>query len=151
MEKQNKRTAQTGNDRIAGRLALGIIRVQKRWSEVMAGLMGKLSLKGRWVVFIGFILLMLGLNSFLIIGSIRGKKKYFDSKVKITIPVLPPGPVQAGKNALPDEVGKRIKTFRHHLDSLGSTAEGRKARDSILKSRKGLLDSIERIEESFNN
>ncbi len=44
----------------------------------------------------------------------------------------------------PDE--KRIRQFRKYMDSLSQSKSGSVLRDSILKARPGLMDSIRRLE-----
>ncbi len=149
MKKQGNKINRGRGDHIAGKLAAAIHAVQKRWSEAMGQFFAKLSLKGRWTVLAGFILLMIGLNGYLIAEAISGKKDYLDSKVKISIPVMPDGPKQVKDNILPDEITSRIKSFKAQMDSLSETPEGRRKRDSILNTRKGLVDSIAVIDELY--
>lgn len=146
MNKAKKIKASPGSDRLAVRLAGIISRVQRGWSDGMARLMGKLSLKGRWAACACFILLMLALNSYLVVNSFTSKSQYLDSKVKIAVPLLPAEPLQVAKPVLPDGITQRIESFKSHIDSLGRTAEGKAQRDSILQKRNGLMDSITRIE-----
>lgn len=149
MRKQKNSNPQAGSDRVANKLAACILWIQKRWSDKMAVMMKNLSLKARWAVCLSFILLMTGLSGYLVVESIMGKRKYLDSKIKITVPALPSVVNPVSANSLPDGVSNRIKNFKAYLDSLGSTEQGRNTRDSILSIRKGLMDSIVQLEKLY--
>jgi hypothetical protein len=46
---------------------------------------------------------------------------------------------------------KQIEAFHTYMDKLTLTQGGRKIRDSLLKARPGLLDSIKIVESMYNN
>ena len=45
----------------------------------------------------------------------------------------------------------QVKAFRSYMDQLEASQKGRKTRDSILKARPGLIDSIRIVESMYNN
>lgn len=54
-------------------------------------------------------------------------------------------PVESGKENLPLVTKSefvRIQTFKNYIDSLSTTAEGRKRKDSLLHNRPQLMDSV---------
>ncbi|MBE99704.1 hypothetical protein [Flavobacterium coralii] len=60
---------------------------------------------------------------------------------------------KAGKDTPVLSTGEYIKIqrFHHYMDSLASTAAGKKVRDSILEARPGLPDSIASLEAYYRS
>jgi hypothetical protein len=67
------------------------------------------------------------------------------------ISIRAPGPPNRPE-ALPDTVlQQQLAAFRRYMDNLESTESGRKIRDSLLKTRPGLMDSIAIAESLYIN
>jgi hypothetical protein len=86
---------------------------------------------------------------FLIYQGIAGKSIQGIEAGRIKT-VLTAAPVNVPKSGGISDDYIKIKVFREYLVSLNATDEGRKVKDSIIKSRPGLLDSIAAVELYIN-
>jgi hypothetical protein len=133
------------SDKAAGWIASGIFKVQNYWAKKMDHFFNNRSLASRKVLVIACTVFIVGYSTVLIAYS-------FNKAGALMIkPISAIQPISIGKASpnLPSGVPafiKRIDRFKHYLDSLGKSDDGRKVRDSLLLRRPGLLDSIRRIE-----
>ncbi|SDE88444.1 hypothetical protein SAMN05216464_110180 [Mucilaginibacter pineti] len=135
-------------DKAAGWIASGILKLQRNWVKGMEKLFSKLSPASTKVVLViaflfaaGYCTMMVaysfGKTATVMLKQVNGVQPVAIGK---TVPDLPPG--------VPAFI-KRMERFKHYLDSLSKTGDGRKIRDSLLFRRPGLLDSIQRIERIY--
>jgi hypothetical protein len=104
----------------------------------------------RWVVIL-FFFFGTGGSVLLIAGSIFHKDVHPASRItRIQFPkhITRDAP-RSVKNGIPETEFQKIEKFKKQVDSLSSTFSGRKKRDSILRSRPGLLDSILQFEKIY--
>ncbi|WP_214226620.1 hypothetical protein [Pedobacter sp. B4-66] len=147
MGKNKKTQSERDNVRngLAERIALIILKVQGKWAIGMRNITSGLSTRSMKVYVILITLTMTGYAGLLVysalneadspllrIGSIHKPLiqtyKTEDENIKDTLMLL------------------RLRKFHTYLDSLGMSASGRKTRDSLLKQRPGLLDSLNQLE-----
>ncbi len=151
--KWNNKKPSAGQDlrqwRMAAKIAAGLHWVQRSWADCMNKSFGRLSPRGRkWALLLFFFGMMI-YSGLLVVSAFKQGIHFIDAPVKLSLPDVlrktSPPPASPGQPSflLP------IKKFRHYLDSLGSTENGRLIRDSLLRKRPGLLDSIRQIEKVY--
>jgi hypothetical protein len=128
--------------------------VQHRWADRLQEKSERLSSTGKRV-FLSLFLLIFGGGSIFIA---------WQAMVFTRLPVAPainritPSSTEGAatlKAPFPDEPfvpareHQAILLFRHYLDSLGQTEKGQLIRDSILKQRPGLVDSLDMLERVY--
>ncbi|UOE51355.1 hypothetical protein MTO98_09720 [Mucilaginibacter sp. SMC90] len=136
-------------DKAAGWIARRIIKVREKWVSAMNRLMSKLSPKGQKVFWIVGIAVMVCYCSSLIAMSF-GKGN--TTTLRLGSIQRPLSQVTAKKN-IPATVSQKalipIIRFQNYLDSLAKTPDGKRQRDSLLKARPGLMDSLETVERLY--
>lgn len=154
MIKRKKTAAQdrylsSPKERIALIIAKRINQAQHTWASWMSRGAQRMGTRSKWAFFLGYSIVMLGISSYVSIAALAGKSKQIDSAVppRPRIIKADPGIPMTGKE--PDKTYLRIQQFQKMLDSMSRTREGAQMRDSILKSRPGLLDSILKIENIY--
>ena len=136
-------------DKAAGWIARRIIRVREKWVSAMNRLMSKLSPKGQKVFWIVGIMVMVCYCSSLIAFSFSRGNTTTLGLGSIQRPLTQ----VTAKSTIPASVSKKallpIIRFQNYLDSLAGTPDGKWQRDSLLKSRPGLMDSLEMVERLY--
>jgi hypothetical protein len=141
----------TAQDRLASGVAAKCKKMQLQWANYLQRETEHVSGKAKRFGLFLFCLLAGSYCGFLAFDSfIDSESKPFPvTNIKV--------PAHAGKAReeavqplVTKEMYQRVQRFRGFIDSLCGTAKGRMARDSILHSRPGLLDSILVIEHLFH-
>ncbi|WP_025144953.1 hypothetical protein [Pedobacter jeongneungensis] len=136
-----------------GRLALLLARkleqVQQGWARVMNNVFNGMGLKSRWIALTCFMILMVALSGYVSISAFTNDIKAAPANYSIKVPQTSGIYREEHRSGIPDKVYERIHGFRMSLDSLGASAEGRLKRDSLLRSRPGLMDSLVTIEKYY--
>jgi hypothetical protein len=147
---KNKKSiaGQKAGDIAAGWIAAGIEKTQSKWAAVMAKLFSKMSSGWIKAVTISCFLLMTGISTTLVVSGFGRPVDMFKIPAVMTRHLLPLQPPRYDP-AIPEGLLKRIEKFRRHLDSLSTTPAGRHERDSLLKIRPGLMDSLKMIESVY--
>jgi hypothetical protein len=151
---KKKKTTETGltqlQDKTAGWLAKGIIKVRSEWADAMARLMARLSPRWQKTVWLSCAFLMTFYCSCLIAFSFNK-----DSSTVFHIGMIRKPMTEISNDSNHPKIPKPaqelipIVRFRKYLDSLSSTAKGRQTKDSLLKMRPGLMDSLETVERLY--
>ncbi len=145
---KQKDTASKTSDKVAGWIASGIFKVQSSWAKAMDKCFNQRSLKSRKIMLIATCFLIVAYSTILLGYGFNKIGTSFIKPVSVMLPVA----IGKTNPNLPSGVPafiKRIERFKHYLDSLGRTNDGRKYRDSLLLRRPGLLDSIRNIERIY--
>ncbi|XHR94312.1 hypothetical protein ACFJIV_29175 [Mucilaginibacter sp. UC70_90] len=137
----------SAGDRVAGRIASGILWLQKHWAEAMSRQSEKLRPGSRKVILAVCCLSMLLYSSFLLASGFSGHTRLIAGPTSIRIPKGVILPQDTMRRAVTPGFMKPITKFHEYLDSLEHTTEGRHTRDSLLRKRPGLLDSIRHLEQ----
>lgn len=101
-----------------------------------------------------FCVCSIGYTFYLLTTTFSGKRLYFLPGTTLT---KPPHFVSSGNNNCKDaafmtlEEYQKIHPFKTYMDSLARSPPERKAHDSILLKRPGLMDSILYIENLYNS
>jgi hypothetical protein len=135
-------------DTAAGWIAAFIQKLQGGWAKGMSRLFSKLSPAWAKTVVIGCFLLMTAYSALLFCSAFSKPDKMFEKPAILLKPLPAVKPIGVPP-ALPDKLQGRIQRFRHYIDSLSASANGRKLRDSLFKKRPGLLDSLRQIENIY--
>lgn len=106
------------------------------------------SLRQKKVALITFCFVFITLNAFVMIRSISKEQglAFTSSRIK-TIRLQKTGD---GARAVPQETLIKVKGFQTYLDSLAHTERGSRIRDSLLKCRPQLLDTISYLLKQFD-
>lgn len=147
MKKQTRQHSDPGREKVALKIAAGIIWIQKRWATAMSRAMGRLNPGARKVLLVTCAVLMMLYSGYLVAFSFGGYVPRIDSPARIKIPRINQrtDTLRHGK-VLPGFMIP-VKRFHRYLDSLGGTSSGKRIRDSMLRHRPGLLDSIRHVEQ----
>lgn len=136
-------------ERIALIIANRINQVQHSWASWMSKKAQRMDVRSKWAFFLGYSILMLGISTYVSVAALEEKSKVIDSTVPPRPRAIKANPVLPMSSGKPDQTYLRIQRFKKMLDSMSRTKEGGQMRDSILKSRPGLLDSIMKIEKMY--
>jgi len=146
--------AQTGTlsgvERIAQLIAQKFMRVQRKLSDEMQKKAEHLSVTGKKMCLIIFSLIGIGISIYIITGNIFYKSTlphFFLSPIPISKHVLE----NANRNSviIPKAEFNKIENFKKYIDSLSKSTSGINIKDSILKSRPLLMDSVNQLVELY--
>jgi len=126
--------------------------LQKGWADWMGSRTAHFK-KSHWLIALAlFVLLAGGYSFYLMLGSFQWNGKAIFSILPIHKPAFfhETGEIQPNNHlVLPSYEYERIHLFRLYMDSLASSPSGKKAYDSILLHRPGLMDSVLFIEKHY--
>jgi len=140
-----KKEKQTSSDKAANWLALVIIKIQQYWANSMDQLFNKLSARRKKVILMGTCLVMVLYSTAVIAFSFNHATVLLAKPTASIQPLSIIKPANTRPMGVPPYI-IRIESYKHYLDSLGQTPDGRRIRDSILQRRPGLIDSLRQIE-----
>ncbi|MBT2561292.1 hypothetical protein J7E50_10665 [Pedobacter sp. ISL-68] len=127
-------------------IAFIVLKVQSKWAGGMQRLTSGLSTRALKVWVINIAVLATCYSAFIIYAALWQSDNLFPKIESIQKPLMP-----VGKNDYKKQDDTlmllRMKNFHRYLDSMGKSESGRKARDSFLQQRPGLLDSLHHLEE----
>lgn len=139
-------------DRVAKGIAGFLLAIQNRFACFMSAMVNKLTIQSKQACLVVFCLVFGGFSIYAFVGAFRDS----ESSAKR----LKPDQVAVPKyyDRTESEINEpsvserdiiRINRFKKYMDSLKKTASGRPVYDSILKTRPGLMDSIQVIEQLY--
>lgn len=142
-----------GTQPLARRLSQGLERKLLHVAKKMQDGSEKLSIRVKKALLFLFVIVFGGVSLGIIwrsVGTERGRSV-------VSVQSIVPCPLQGGsdhsKSRSRSGVSRSeylvVQGFHHYLDSLAATPSGTIVRDSILRERPGLLDSIEIIERTY--
>ena len=146
--------AQAGNpsgvERIAQLIAQKSTRIQRKLSNKMQKKAERLSVISKKICLIIFSLIGIGISIYIITGNIFYKSTlphFFLSRIPISKHVLE----NENRNSvtIPKSELNKIEDFKKYIDSLAKSTSGNKVKDSILKSRPLLMDSVNQLVELY--
>nr|WP_199077425.1 hypothetical protein [Pedobacter sp. ASV19] len=145
--RRKDRPAKAWEEKVSVKIFRVLYRLQCRWAAWMDARVNRLSGKAKMALLLAFSLLMISISVLVALTAVTGKRK-ISIDTKLHLPHLEDHQQQPG-TGLPVAVMGRIKRYKAYLDSLGTTATGQKTRDSLLRARPGLLDSIRSLEKVY--
>ena len=143
----------TGNDRLAGSIATYILKIQTRFANFMDSRTRGLSTARLKFLLIVFLVGGSSLSIYIVIDVIQ--KKSTSNTVQIGRLQVPRYYRETGDayNRSSFLITKReheaMQAFKRRMDSLASTEEGKLIYDSIMLCRPGLMDSVGRFEQLY--
>lgn len=150
-QKKKTKSTVTGSqkwkDQAAERIAGALLLVQRSWANWMSRQEQRLSLKSKALVMGILFLAIAGYSLSLLFSYAKGNVTARD-KITIRIPKMESHERQ-GAPGLTDPIYMRIHRFRKYLDSLATSEAGKKKLDSLAVQRPGLLDSLAKVEQLY--
>lgn len=135
-----------GRDKAAGMIADAITGLQSKWAMWMHRHCERLSRRGKMVVLILCCLFTGAYCAFVITRGLTGKSQISMPKAGFRPPVM----LDDSYTSVPDSQALlSLRAIRQTLDSLSNKAAGRKIYDSLIKTRPGVLDSLQYIEKIY--
>lgn len=131
---------------LAERIASIILKVQAKWATGIKNITTGLSTRSMKVYVILITMMMTGYTTFIVYSAFSETDNQLPRIGNIHKPLIPTGN-QEYQNIKDTLMLLRLKKFHVYMDSLGTSENGRKIRDSLLLKRPGLLDSLNRLEE----
>jgi len=127
---------------------------QHQWADKLQEKSERLSLTGKKLMLAVFLAVFTGWSAYIAWQSLSSSGRHPALTVQ---PITISGsgkealgtPPFTGHQGVSDREFGAIQAFRHYLDSLGQSAPGRLWRESLLKARPGLLDSLRAIEQVY--
>ena len=139
-------------DKVAAKVAKLLLKIQVKFSEFMSACVSKVSPKRLRLLLVVFCLLGGGFSTYLITGSIFQDKIGGFKIENINVPkVYDGGNNLRSEQVVDEEIYKAIERFDEYMDSLRGSQMGLEIRDSILKLRPGLLDSLELLKQIYKS
>lgn len=147
--KQSPYSDNKAGDKIAGLIAGWILKAKRHFAKGMGRIFFKLGPSKTKLVVVSACIVMAAYCTIIITYSFKQAGETFSRPAAIKRPMIPAikPPDQNLKRA--ESVPISIIRFRKYIDSLSSTAEGIKVRDSLLRHRPGLIDSIKTVESLY--
>ena len=139
-------------DKVAARVAKLLLKIQVKFSEFMSACVSKVSPKRLRLLLVVFCLLGGGFSIYLITSSIFQDEIGGFKIEKINVPkVYDGGNNLRSEQVVDEEIYKAIERFEWFMDSLRGSQMGLELRDSILKLRPGLMDSLELLKQIYKS
>ena len=139
-------------DKVASRVASGLWQLQRRWAQFMSRLEARLPFrKQKWMVIL-FALCLSSYSFYLIIDSFTGQHRSPFTVQSIRRPayVTQPGPEERFTDVkISVQEQSKINRFIRYMDSLQHSVTGKATYDSIVRTRPGLMDSIQQLQKLF--
>lgn len=131
-----------------------LTKIQRKYADKLQSMSEKMSPTGKKLMLALFVLVFGGISVSIIWHSVSAHGKRSVVTIQPIVPSPPSGRPDNVKGQWPERgVSTReynmIRAFHRYIDSLGSTAEGQQRRDSLLKEKPGLVDSLIAIEKMY--
>lgn len=139
-------------DKMAKGIAGFLLSIQNRFAGFMDGSINKLTDRSKQVWLVVFCLAFGGFSIYSFVGAFR-ESGNSGKRIKPDQVAVPKYYDRTNSNIEEPSVSERdmirINRFKKYMDSLKKSVNGRQAYDSILKTRPGLMDSIQVIEQIY--
>lgn len=137
-----------------GKVSGKINAVHHRWADRLQEKSEQLSSTGRWVFLCLFLIIFGGGSVFIAWQALVCTTPQASLPINRITPASTDGSGTmeepfSNQPLVPAREHQAILVFRHYLDSLQQTEDGRLIRDSILKQRPGLMDSLDMLERMY--
>lgn len=128
--------------------------MQRKYADKLQGMSEKMSPNGKKLMLALFVLVFGGISVSIIWHSVSAHGNRSAVTIQPIVPSPPSGHLDREKSQWPERgVSTReynmIRAFHRYLDSLAGTADGQQLRDSLLKEKPGLVDSLFAIEKMY--
>ena len=140
-------------DKLAGRIAKGILLVQRRFAFLLNNKANQLSTGMKKIYLLLFCLVFGGFSAYILLTVFRNEKTLPRSikpdQVSFPKHINPESEFQHKIIVSEDEM-QRIQRFKKYMDSLKASESGKIRHDNLMKDRPGLMDSIQLIEQIYH-
>lgn len=137
------------SDRAAGWIANRILMIQNRFADGLSKLSASWKTKQQWIFLYMVCLVFGGLSVVAIVKSFNKKPSNILSKpAAIKTPRMIPDENRNSVMITNNEI-RQVHAFKHSLDSLSKTEEGKIKIKNLLAHRPGLMDSLEMVEQLY--
>lgn len=147
--KKNTEIKSQVSDKAAGWIANAILNTQKKFAVSLEKISASWKPKQQWI-FLYLVCLVFGGLSFISIIKPFNKKtgNILSKPSAIKTPRMIPDDEQHAVSITDNEI-RQVHLFKHSLDSLSKTADGKIKVDRLMKRRPGLMDSLEMVEQLY--
>lgn len=151
--KRKKNNPQPGKDKIAKGIAGMILKIQNGFAKFMSKHVEKVSASSLKFILIMFLLAGSGLSIYCVVEAFTKREK--SKAVKIDRLSVPRYYDKNGDESTPSDFfitkkeHEEIQGFQKYMDSLHHSKKGFRIYDSIMLNRPGLLDSVNQLEELY--
>lgn len=146
-----KNNDKVGEPVLDGYLQKLYLRVRARWVQWMSRHSQRLGRRGLMMTF-GVFTIMIATGCLLLIFSggtlLHTRPSVSPDKI---ISIRAPDPARSEKNVRDTLLQQQLSAFRQYMAELEKSEAGRKTRDSLLRARPGLMDSIAIAETLYTN
>lgn len=144
-----KNIAPGAGDKAAGWIANTILRIQRKFAEVLEKKSISWKAKQQWIFLYLVCLVFGGLSVVAIIKAFNKKASNILSKpAAIKTPRMIPDENRSTVMITDNEI-RKVHIFKHTLDSLSKTDYGKIKVKNLLERRPGLMDSLEMVEQLY--
>ena len=136
-------------DKAAGWIANAILQIQTKFADVLEKKSMSWKVKQQWIFLYMVCLVFGGLSVVAIIKPFNNKSSNILNKpVAIKTPRLIPDENRNSIMITDNEI-RKVHNFKHTLDSLSKTDDGKIEVENLLSRRPGLMDSLEMVEQLY--
>jgi hypothetical protein len=144
-----KNIATGAGDKAAGWIANTILRVQRCFADVLEKKSMSWKTKQQWIFLYMVCLLFGGLSVITIVKSFNKKSQNILSKpAAIKTPRMMPDENRNSVVITDNEI-RKVHIFKHTLDSLSKTDDGKIKVKNLMMRRPGIMDSLEMVEQLY--
>jgi len=148
--RQKKGAAPPQRNVVSERLDSYTVKATIAWANWMALRTAGLTKKGWLTALASFVLLMGSYSGYLIVSAFTGTAPNSLKVAAIRKPAHTSNTGEAKIQArISDAEYHRIQGFHQYMDSLAADPKGRKAYESIITKRPGLMDSVRQVEKYY--
>jgi len=134
-------------NKAAGKIAKGILAIQKQFADTMSATTKKWKTKQQWIFLYLVCLIPGGLSVVAVIKPFKEKTSNFSKPASIHMPkLLKP---EENKIIITDNEITKLHLFKQRLEILSKTNDGKIKVEEFVKRRPGLFDSLKRVEEMY--
>lgn len=128
-----------------------ILSLQRKGADRLNGVVAGMPLRQVKMMLLLFCLLAFGSSGYLIIGALIGEKKeaptLYIEQTSVPKHYDEAGDAGVGEDKLDVHTAEQLKAVKTYMDSLAR--HDRKAYDSLLLGRRGLMDTVRALEEFY--
>ena len=146
-----KRDTINSKELLRGHIGLYYLRIKLAWAGWMERQSSKIGRKGLMVALALFIAVSASSCLLLIIYGLGALTQGSELELHPIRTIMMPDQGPSLVPVLDTAIVCRVNGFYSYMDSLGTTSEGIRLRDSITRARPGLMDSVRAAESLFRN
>ncbi len=149
---KRRKTKQFDTGSALGKLVIKINAVLKVWAIYLQKRTSRETVKTKVVKLVGFVIVAVALNIYLIAASLINTK---NNALLVTRIVIPDNIIKRAQQEskvqklLMQKDYKKIFDLNQHLDNINQTIKGKELYDTLVKMRPGLIDTLKLLENIY--